>query len=966
MLHMTLEPGASLGVGGNTTSLSVGSSTDVDDVGDAESTASAARPTADTTSNPVSITVCAAAAGVPGSAPIAAVEPVEERRRGKLKIYLGAAPGVGKTCAALGELHQLVVDGVDAVVGLVEDHDREYTASLIDGLEVIARDSHGELDVNAVLRRAPQVALVDEFAHTNRPGSRHKKRFGDICELLDAGVDVISTLNIQHLESLNDVVASITGIIQHETVPDAQVRAAETIELVDLSPEFLRTRLADGRIYKPERIGVALTHYFRIGNLTALRELALLWLADQVDDALARYREAERITDTWETRERVVVAVSDESDAEPLIRRGRRIAQKASAELLVCHVIGGDGFQVTALTAMPRIRTLAEDLNAEIHQVTGDSIPAALLQFARSVNATQLVLGAPVRSRIRWRLRESTAAAVVRDCGRIDVHLVTLGRPARWQLPSATDGMRVALRWLAALLTPPTAAALLRLVAPCPTESALGLVSSLFFAVVLGVSLFAGIWPAIVSAVLSGLVMNWFFTPPVGTFTISAQENAATLAVMLAIALAVALLVDRARQAAKAAKLASQQADLLSLFSRSVLTDASCDSLLARVGQVFGCRSVLARSGGVVIGSWYADDADADTDPPASGNGAIGTEVTSGDGTLTMDLRGGDIRADHRGVLAVVADQLSGLEAQKDLAQQAARAHAIAAADDLRRALLSAVGHDLRTPLASAKLAASSLRATDVEFSPEDRLELLQTIEEDVDQLTRLVGNLLDSSRLAAGAVTARRDEVPVGDCVARAIASCAIGRRREEMARVRVMPSAMRAVVVGDDALLERVFANLVDNALTHAPGAQVMITARESEAQVLLRVVDRGPGLPRGEEDPFRPFQRLGDADPSTGVGLGLAVVRGFVEAMGGSIRLVPAHPGCVAEVRLPAVVEDSEEVVAGVVASGGAAVAGRPSSDGVASELSTAAGFSVECRPVRLRSTDGRHVREEGGDR
>lgn len=829
-----------------------------------------------------------------------AQEATGARRRGKLKIYLGAAPGVGKTCAALAEMHQLVADGTDAVIGLVEDHGRAHTRKLADGLEIIPRDGRGEMDVDAVLARGPQVALVDELAHTNRDGARHRKRYGDVRELLDAGIDVISTLNIQHLESLNDVVATITGITQHETVPDAEVRAAETIELVDLSPEFLRTRLANGRIYKPERIGVALTNYFRIGNLTALRELALLWLADQVDDALARYREAERITDTWETRERVVVAVSDESDAEPLIRRGRRIAQKASAELIVCHVISGDGFQVGTLTAMPRIRELAEDLDAEIHQVTGDSVPAALLQFARGVNATQLVIGAPARHRVRGLLRESTAAAVVRDCGRIDVHLVTLGRPARWQLPSAPAGARVALQWLAALLAPPAAAALLILIGPRPDDAALSLVASLFFAVVLAVSLFGGIWPAIVSAVLSGFVMNWFFTPPVGTFTIAAPENAATLVVMLAVALAVALLVDQSRKAGRAARTASSQADLLSLFSRSVLTDASCDTLLAEVGRVFGCTSAVVRSGDHVIGSWRADVTEGLDDAPSAD---LIAEVTSNDDLVTMELTGGDIRADHRGVLSVVADQLSGMVQQKELSRQAARAHAIAAADDLRRALLSAVGHDLRTPLASAKLAASSLRATDVQFSAEDRDELLETIEDDVDQLTRLVGNLLDSSRLAAGAVTARRDPVPVGDCAARAIASCAIGRTRAEMARVRIAPSAMRATVTGDDALLERVLANLIDNALTHAAGAPVTVSARARGGQVLLRVVDRGPSPPAKDgEDPFRPFQRLGDADSSTGVGLGLSVVRGFVEAMGGSVRLVAAHPGTAAEVTLP----------------------------------------------------------------
>ncbi|WP_448852429.1 DUF4118 domain-containing protein [Corynebacterium sp. 335C] len=864
--------------------------------------------------------------------------------RGKLKIHLGAAPGVGKTCAMLAEAHRLSAAGVDVVAGVIEDHGRAHTRLMAEGLETIPRlpapegSAGGELDVDALLARRPDVALVDEYAHSNPPGSRHPKRWGDVATLLDAGIDVISTMNIQHLESLNDVVGRITGVVQRETVPDTVVRAADEIELVDLSPEFLRTRLADGLVYRPERIGPALNNYFRLGNLTALRELALLWLADQVDDALARYRAAERITDTWETRERVVVAVADEADAEPLIRRGRRIAAKSSAELMVVHVIGGDGFTSGTLRTMPRIRELAADLDAGVHQVTGDSVPAALLQFARGVNATQLVIGTSRRSRLARLLREGTAHAVVRGAGRIDVHLVTLdgagsgggaaaaGSPssrgtrahATAVSPDDAPGARTRRRRLRTLLlgwAPAVAApAIITLIAhafdPQPGSGALGAVASLFFAAILAVSLLCGMWPALLSALLSGLALNWFFTPPVETFTISDPGNAATLGVMLATALAVALLVDRARAERDAASAASREADLLALFSRTALGGGGPEELLAKTGRVFGHRAVAAVApGGRLIGAW-SDDGPAGRDgvdvtgAPLSRDEADAV-VASSDGSVDLLLAGRDVRADDRGVLSVVADHLAGLVRRDELAAEAARAGALEEADELRRALLSAVGHDLRTPLASAKLSVSALRATDVEFSDDDRAELLETIEVAVDQLSRLVANLLDSSRLAAGAIRPRPEDVPVEEVVHRAVADCAIGRPREEMARVRVDGPALAAVrAVADRSLLERVMANLVDNALSHAPGSPVDVTAEEVDGWAVVTVADRGPGPGDGGEDIWAPFQRLGDNGPAGGVGLGLSVVRGFTEAMGGSVELAHRNGGgAVARVSLPA---------------------------------------------------------------
>jgi two-component system sensor histidine kinase KdpD len=327
-------------------------------------------------------------------------------KRGELRIYLGAAPGVGKTYSMLGEAHRRLERGTDLVAGVVETHGRSKTAELLEGIEVIPPrhveyrgGSFPELDVPAVLARHPQVVLVDELAHTNTPGSKNPKRWQDVEELLDAGITVISTVNVQHLESLNDVVAQITGIEQKETIPDFIVRQASQVELIDITPEALRRRLSHGNVYAPDRIDAALSNYFRRGNLTALRELALLWLADQVDTALAKYRAENKITDMWEARERVVVAVTGGPESETLVRRASRIASKSTAELMVVHVIRGDGLAGLSESRMAKIRELASSLDASMHTVVGDQVPAALLEFAREMNATQLVIGTSRRSR---------------------------------------------------------------------------------------------------------------------------------------------------------------------------------------------------------------------------------------------------------------------------------------------------------------------------------------------------------------------------------------------------------------------------------------------------------------------------------------------------------------------------------------------------------------------------------------
>ena len=826
--------------------------------------------------------------------------PDYKKKRGELRIYLGAAPGVGKTFAMLGEAHRRVERGTDVVAAVVETHGRKKTAELLQGIEMVPPrhiEYRGkrfpELNVEAVLKRAPQVVLVDELAHTNTPGSKNPKRWQDVAELLDAGITVISTVNVQHLESLNDVVTQITGIEQQEKVPDEVVRAADQIELVDITPEALRRRLAHGNVYASERVDAALSNYFRKGNLTALRELALLWLADQVDAALEKYREENQITETWEARERVVVAVTGGSESETLVRRASRIASKSSAELMVVHVVRGDGLSGVSAPQMGKVRELVLSLGGTLHTVVGDDVPTALLDFARDENATQLVIGTSRRTRWARIFDEGIGASVVQQSGSIDVHMVTHPEAHKESLWSrATSRQRHMASWLAALVVPSAICALIVLL----LDPILGVggESALFFVGVLVVALLGGIAPAVLSALLSGLLLNYFLIEPRYTFTIAEPDNAITTVVLLAVAVAVAALVDSAALRTREARKASQEAELLALFAGSVLRGADLDTLLERVRETYSQRAVSmlrifdGNSEGQVV-ACVGDNPCVDVD-------TADTAIEVGDDEFWMLMAGRKLAARDRKVLTAVAKQAAGLVKQRELTEEASKAEAISQADELRRSLLSAVSHDLRTPLAAAKAAVSSLRSDDIDFSAEDTAELLATIEESIDQLTALVGNLLDSSRLAAGVLKPELRTVYLEETVQRALLGISkgiTGFRRRGLDRVKV--DVADAAVVADVGLLERILANLIDNALRYAPDSPVRVTAGRVGDRVLIAVADEGPGIPRGtEEQMFAPFQRLGDQDTSIGVGLGLSVARGFVEAMGGKISATDTPGG------------------------------------------------------------------------
>lgn len=811
--------------------------------------------------------------------------------RGELRIYLGAAPGVGKTFAMLGEGHRRVGRGTDVVVGLVETHGREKVAALLEGLEVVPRRTvlHrgvqvSEMDVDAVLARRPEVALVDELAHTNAPGSRNAKRWQDIEELLEAGITVLSTVNVQHLESLNDVVERITGVTQRETVPDEVVRRAEQVELVDLTPEALRRRMAHGNIYPADRIDAALSNYFRPGNLTALRELALLWVADQVDVALQHYRAEQHITDTWEARERVVVAVTGGPESETLIRRATRIAARSGGgELLVLHILRGDGLAGAPPAALTRVRRLAEDVGATFHTVVGDDVRSTLLDFARGVNATQLVLGTSRRARIARLFDEGIGAAVVQDSGPIDVHMVTHAEAGRGlRLPAFHNALprtRKLAGWPMALLAPAAATGLGVLgrgLFDLPTDVVL------FFLATVGVALLGGLGPALLAAAVSGLSLNYFFTQPRHSLTIAEPADVVTVLAMVVVAVMVAVVVDRAARRAVQAAQARTEAALLASYARTVLSGSNpVGRLLEKVRENFGLSSValLHRRGD----DWQQVAATG-TDPCSDPAEADTTIVV--DDQARLAIRGRPVVAGDRAVLEAAAGQAVLALRQQQATEQALAAQRRVETTELRTALLSAVGHDLRTPLTSIKAAAGSLRDPELTLSAADTAELLATIEESTDRLAGLVENLLDSSRLATGAVRPQLRAVGYEEVVAHALSTV------DSADAVTVDIAEDLPPVLADPGLLERVVANVVDNALRHAAGSSVRIRGSTHAGLAELRICDHGPGLPKGAaEVVFAPFQQVGSAERgdrrhAPGVGLGLWVAQGFVAAMGGSI--------------------------------------------------------------------------------
>ena len=795
-------------------------------------------------------------------------------RRGRLKVYLGAAPGVGKTYRMLDEARRRAARGADVVVGFAECHGRPRTEAMLDGLEVVARAQCAyrggyfeEMDLPAVLARRPEVAVVDEFAHSNVPGGgRNAKRWQDIDVLLAAGIDVVTAVNVQHLASLKDVVEKITGVPQHETVPDDVVRRAQQIELIDMPPEGLRRRMAHGNIYTPEKIDAALANYFRPGNLTALRQLALLWVADRVDEALHTYRAEHAIGGVWETRERVVVALTGGPEGDTLIRRAARIADRsAGGDLLAVHVARSDGLAAgVSHASLARQRRLVEDLGGSYHSVVGDGVATALVDFARTENATQLVLGTSRRGRFeRFLTGPGTGETVTELSGDIDVHRVTHERAGRGTLlPSRRRTLSTAR-----LIAGPVAGLVLPVLLTVCLAQVRGTVNLtsealLFLLAVVGVACIGGVASAVIASVTASLLLNYWFIPPIGQFTLDDPNALLALGVFTVVAATVAAVVDRSLRLSRRSARATAEAETMSSLAGSIVRGGqTIPALLERTRETFG-----------------TDSAELVDEPPDHEVGSGVTTVPAGPGAYLV-LRGRTLSSSERRVLAAFAAHVGSAVERAQLAEAAAEIEPVKAADRLRTALLRAVGHDLRTPLAAGWAAVTSLRGRDVEFSAEDRDELLATADESMAKLNRLLENLLDLSRLEAGVLPLSLRATSLEEVLPMALADVPDVDLRD----VESIPP-----VLVDPPLLERVIANLAGNAALHTPaGRRVMVTASALGGWVELRVVDRGPGLPTtGRERLFEPFQRLGDTDNTTGLGLGLALARGLTEAMNGTL--------------------------------------------------------------------------------
>lgn len=834
--------------------------------------------------------------------------------RGSLRIYLGAAPGVGKTYAMLREAHRRAARGTDVVVALVEDHGRPRTRELLSGLDTVPRRpvrpqgaepgggapddrERGDLDLDAVLARRPRIALVDELAHTNAPGGRHAKRWQDVEELLEAGVNVISTVGIEHLESLGDVVEGITGVRPQETVPDEVVRRADQIELIDMDPAALRRRVAHGNVYAPDQADAALSRFFRPGNLTALRELALLWTADRVDEYLRRYRAEHGIAAAWQARERIVVGLTGGPEGATLIRRAARIAAKGSgSELLAVHVVSAGGRARTPGQPRPagpssdelgRQRRLVDDVGGSFHAVLGDDVPGALLDFARGADATQIVLGSSRRRAWQYVLGPGVGATVARESGDIDVHIVThehaaAGRPRLpGRLPVNLGRARAVAGWLLGCGGPVLLTLLLtRGVGDPGLPTAL----LLFLTLTVGAALVGGVFPAVAAALLGSLLLNYYFAAPTHTFTISNPRNLLALVIFVAVGIAVASVVDLAARRAQQAARSRAESEVLSYLAGSLLRgEDTLTVLLNRIRETFGTESVALLEHGEDRQGWRCA---ASVGPrPATGPEDADVEVPVGE-SLVLALSGRVLPAADRRLLGAFAAQSAALLERQRLARQAAEARRLAEGNRIRTALLAAVSHDLRTPLTGIKAAVSSLRSDEVDWDPRDEAELLAGIEAGADRLDHLIGNLLDMSRLRTGTVDPLMRNVGLDEVVPAALTDVPSDAVRLDVPETVPM-------VRADPGLLERAVANLVENAVKFSPAdRQVVVRAdplRLPEGRrVEVRVIDRGPGVPdEAKEYIFEPFQRHGDPPPgSGGVGLGLAVARGFAEVMGGNL--------------------------------------------------------------------------------
>ena len=798
--------------------------------------------------------------------------------RGQLRVYLGLAPGVGKTYKMLDEGWRRRERGADVVAGYVETHRRPLTESQLRDIEVVPRRHYEyrgatleEMDLDGVLSRQPQVALVDELAHTNAPGSRHEKRWQDVEELLEAGIDVITTVNIQHLESVNDVVEKITGIVQRETVPDFVVRRAEQIELVDITPEALRRRMAHGNIYPADKIDASLSNFFRSGNLTALRELSLLWLADRVEDSLQSYLAAHGITATWETRERLIVAVAGNDADEVLLRRAARMASRNHAEIVAVHVIDA-GAMRSRDSDTTTARELIQEFEGTFHEVIDEDIANALVAFARAERGTQIIVGSSRRRRT-WRIPGGVIEKVLRQARDLDVHIIAITSERSAHTPRRRP--RASFSWPTTLrfgvLGVVALTALTWVLSQIRSGASLSTVFLVYLIAVLALAARGGVVIGIAAALGASGLENYYFVPPRHTLVVARPDDAVAIVAFLVFAVTASLLMNRFRRISDDARRARAEAELLSEAVATVTT--SREDLMPLLDTL---RAVFAVA---MVALERNDDEGRRVLELVSGDPA----GTSGDtiefpvsGEWVLRLSSLELDNQDRQLIRAFCARLAAALHSQQLMIEAESMRSRAETDALRIGLLRSVAHDLKAPLVNIETSVVSLRTA---WDDDTRARSLVVIAREVDNLTRLVTNLLDSGRLETKMIAPRRWRTDLRDVVANARGLVDTKGRRVQTDLPPDLPTA-----VTDPDLLERVVINLLTNACAFSPLDQaVRVSAGCTPGEVELLVVDRGPGT----RDPRRRLPNL--ADPSEGADedLGLLVAAGFVKVLGGELR-------------------------------------------------------------------------------
>ncbi len=845
-----------------------------------------------------------------------------DRTRGKLKIFFGAIAGVGKTYAMLQAAHEQQRDGIDVIIGWVETHGRAETEALVQGLpalpsrEVVYGGSRlRDFDLDAALSRRPQLLLMDELAHSNAPGSRHPKRWQDVRELLQAGIHVYTTVNVQHIEGLNDVVAQITGIRVSETVPDSILEQADDLELVDLPPDDLLQRLKDGKVYLPDQAQPAIKPFFRKGNLIALREMALRRTAERVNQQMEVYRRDHAVVATWPAAETILVCVNLKSRGPMLVRAARKMATGLHARWIAVYVQTSKHLRLPDLERSQGVETLrlAERMGADTATLTGDDVSAQLLAYARSRNVTKIIVGKPLRSRWKEWLFGSVVDDLVRGSGDIDIYVMTgeagAGKPLVAGLLQPTSGRRN-YGYAAAVVMACTA--LSWVMAPYFGQA------NLIMVYLFGVVVVATRWgrgPSALASLMSVAAFDFFFIPPNYSFAVSDVQYLLTFAVMLIVALLIARLASHRSRQAEAASIREQRTAALYAMSRDLITQRGVNKLASvasrHIHDVFHCQVAVflpGRDGRVHL--HRGDALDFDLDPKEAGisqwvfdhkeSAGHGTNTLSGSDSLYLPLLGSQgtvgvlavrssnpaelLAPEQLHLLETFANQMALALERARLAEETQEAHVQTETERMRNAVLSSASHDLRTPLATIVGASSALLGSTLPLSTESQQELIRSISDEAGRLDRLLKNLLDMTRLEAGAMQLRKEWHAPEEVV-----GTALTRVKSRIATHPVstaFPDDLPLLLI-DGVLIEQVLINLLENAAKYSPPAlPIDVTASVKNGVILIEVADRGPGIPQGEEQRiFDKFFQL-HPDREGGVGLGLTICRGIVESHGGRI--------------------------------------------------------------------------------